>query len=133
MQNDSRNSESNEKDKKKTNESLKVISKKKKIAPKQILETAMNKDKAEKLKKEIRNECGVRTMYWNHTKNYSTLMKQEEDNYVSEKVKKYNISKFLSFFLQKNYHYSLLRKFVREYIKNEPFKPEDRQKVTISL
>jgi biotin synthase-like enzyme len=117
-------------DEKTPKEQLKVISKKKKFLPRQLIETALNKDKAEKLKKEIRFECGVRTLYWNHTKNYSTLNKQEEDNYVAEKVKKYNLSKFLTFFMEKNYQYSLLRKFIREYIKDEPFSPEDRQKVT---
>jgi hypothetical protein len=119
-------------DEKTPKEQLKVTSKKKKLPPRQIIEMALNKDKAEKLKKEIRMECGVRTLYWNHTKNYSTLMKQEEENYVTEKIKKYNLSKFLTFFMERNYHYSLLRKFLREYTKNEPFRPEDRQKVVFS-
>lgn len=110
-------------------EQLKVMNKKKKVLPRQIIETALNKDKAERLKKEIRVECGVRTLYWNHTKNYSTFMKQEEENYVLEKIKKYNVSKFLSFFMGRNYHYSLLRKFLREYTRTEPFKPDDREKV----
>ena len=132
MQNDNEN-HGDAQEERTPKEQLKITNKKRKLPPKQIIEYALNKDKAEKLKTEIRVECGVRTLYWNHTKNYSTLMKQEEDNYVSEKIKKYNLSKFLTFFTEKNYHYSLLRKFLHEYTKKEPFKPEDRQKVSISL
>lgn len=110
-------------------EDFKVVTKKKKLVPKQLVETALNQDKADKFKLEIQHNCGVRTMYWNHTKNYSPFHKQEIENYVAEKAKKYKLTKFLSFFLEKNYQYSLLRKFIKEYIKEQPFQPEERFKV----
>lgn len=129
MQSDRDKAKEADKEPKTPKEDFKVVTKKKKLVPKQLIEISLNKDKADKFKKEVQHNCGVRTMYWNHTKNYSPFNKQEEENYVAEKVKKYRLSKFLSFFIEKNYHYSLLRRFIKEYTKESPFNPEDRYKV----
>jgi hypothetical protein len=115
----------------KKNEALKVTNKQKKLTPKQIINKALNKEKADKLKSEIRLEHGVRTLYWNHTKNYSKQMQLEESNYVAENVKKYTLHKFLKFFMEKPYHFSMIRKFVHEYLQKEALKPEDRYLVDI--
>ena len=101
----------------------------KKLTAKQISEWALNQEKADKFKNEVRYGFGVKTLYWNHTKNYSKIFKQEEQLYVEEKAKKYQVGKFLRYFEEKAYHYSLLRKFVREYFTKRPFEKSERVRV----
>lgn len=115
--------------KKDTKESLSLTNRAKRLTPKQIVQTALNKAKAEQLKIEIQHSYGLRSMYWNHTKNYAKFVKDGEDLYVKEQIKKYPIAKFLDFFLEKPYNYSLARRFLKEYIKKDPFTPDTRKKV----
>lgn len=123
------NDDSDAKAKAKGKETISVTNKTKRFTPKQIAANAMNKEKADKFKNEIRYGFGVKTVYWNHTKNYSKIFKQDEQTYVEDHAKKYPVRKFLRYFEKKAYHYMLLRKFVREYFKKQPFNEEERKLV----